>query len=232
MTKKQYPSPIIYDPNFTQHDLPGFEYYHNYVTEEEAEQLMKIIDSNQWNKDIRRRQQHYGYVYYHTRHNLPEIQRFQQPQEVPSLDVFDWLIERMNRDGIFPPEEPPTQCLVNEYIANTRIATHVDNSNAFGSVVAGLSLLEPVQMMFRLIEDESIETKLLLEPRSLYVLKNSARYDWKHGITQMKTVEMPDGKIVHRDENYRRISLTFREILTGGIKRVYEGQPNDSSCTW
>lgn len=195
--------------------LVGLEYYPSYVTEEEAALLMRIVDSNPFSKDIRRRQQHYGIKYYHTRDNRPSIQPSSQAdKDAFPLSQFDFLIARMTEDGIFSPDDPPTQCLVNEYLLNVRIASHLDNFKAFGPVVAGLSLGDTCLMTMRLAEDERVETKFFMDTRSLYVMRGDARYKWKHGITAMKHFINPlTQQIVHRDEKYRRISLTFRKIL-------------------
>ena len=70
MAKKE---DIIFYPGGEQIYVNGLLYFPNYISEEEEKLLMEIIDKNNWRKDIRRRQQHYGMLYYHTRHNLSEI---------------------------------------------------------------------------------------------------------------------------------------------------------------
>ena len=47
---------------------------------------------------------------------------------------------------------------------------------------------------------------LLLEPRSLLVLSDDARYEWEHGITARKR-DVWQGMRVERS---RRLSITFR----------------------
>jgi alkylated DNA repair dioxygenase AlkB len=54
-----------------------------------------------------------------------------------------------------------------------------------------------------------IKTSLLLDPKSLIVLKNEARYNWSHGIAKRKSDSF-EGKIIKRS---RRISLTFRTVM-------------------
>ena len=214
--------------------IPGLFYYPNYISPSEYEKLLQIIDNNPWVKEIRRRQQHYGYLYYHTRHNLTTLQPTDQIYDkfLP-LESFDFLIERMMNDGIFPKDDPPTQCLVNEYIGNHRIASHMDDFNAFGDVIAGLSLIEPCYMTLKLAENPKTQMKFLMENRSLYILKDDARYKWKHGITAMKYYDNPrTGEKYYRGIQWRRVSLTFRKILVEGTKKSYEGLKKDESCTW
>ena len=86
-------------------------------------------------------------------------------------------------------------------------------------------------------------TKVLLEPRSLFVMAGCSRYEWRHGITRQSQLHIPcescdgggteavssDGgenghsfaegvgamRTVHRDGSYRRVSLTIRHLLPG-----------------
>ena len=70
--------------------------------------------------------------------------------------------------------------LVNEYLPGQGIALHRDYE-PFGRTVVSLSLLSPCVMDFR-HRPTGRRERLLLEPRSLLVLSDEARYDWEHGI--------------------------------------------------
>lgn len=50
---------------------------------------------------------------------------------------------------------------------------------------------------------------ILLEPCSLVILKEDARYNWMHGIKALKTDTYNIQKIVRN----RRVSLTFRKVI-------------------
>jgi alkylated DNA repair dioxygenase AlkB len=50
------------------------------------------------------------------------------------------------------------------------------------------------------------EESMLLEPRSLLILSDEARYEWQHGIARRKT-DRCDGRAIPRA---RRLSVTFR----------------------
>eukprot|EP00494_Astrolonche_serrata_P025811 UN26072 len=54
--------------------IEGLYYDPNFLTKVEQKELIDIIDSNPFQKFIRRRQQFYGKTYYHTTHNLSGIQ--------------------------------------------------------------------------------------------------------------------------------------------------------------
>jgi alkylated DNA repair dioxygenase AlkB len=74
-------------------------------------------------------------------------------------------------------------------------------------VSAPLSLLSPCVMEFRRLEDSRRE-RLLLEPRSLLVLANEARYQWQHGIPPRKNDRWQGEELPRR----RRLSVTFRRL--------------------
>ncbi|EFC44172.1 predicted protein [Naegleria gruberi] len=252
--------------------IPGLYVFANYITNEEARQIINTLDSQEWCHEICRRQQHYGYLYYHTRQNIPNLQPTEQevsPLKSLEFDKFwtELFWEKMvKRDGLFnidvahkwwvnKENKSEPQCLVNEYMSSQGIASHVDNVNAFGDVIVGISLLKPVYMTFR---KDKLETRILLPPNSCYVLTGESRFEWRHGITHMKQIHVPsqyivpelnenekdftvprdeddednDGsKLYIREEGYRRISLTFRFIKLEGTKRVDETAP-ETDALW
>ena len=54
------------DGNLIKH-VPGLEYYPDFLSPQEQEELLALIDANPWQEGvIARRQQFYGEVYYHT----------------------------------------------------------------------------------------------------------------------------------------------------------------------
>lgn len=53
--------------------------------------------------------------------------------------------------------------------------------------------------------------KKVLEENSLFALKDAARYDWAHEIPRSDFFEI-NNNIIKRDEDYRRVSITFRII--------------------
>src|SRR5687767_14725387 len=88
----------------------------------------------------------------------------------------------MHHEGL--SERPFDQMLVNEYLPGQGIALHRDYL-PFDRTVVSLSLLAPCVMDFR--DDRSSgRESLLLEPRSLLVLSDEARFQWQHGIARRK----------------------------------------------
>jgi alkylated DNA repair dioxygenase AlkB len=87
-------------------------------------------------------------------------------------------------------------CVINIYPPKTSIGIHIDDIN-LGPVIYGLSFGSSATL--ELQNPRSSEKLLyLLEPNSLYVLKDKYRYDWCHQ--------------TYPDNINTRISITFRNI--------------------
>jgi alkylated DNA repair dioxygenase AlkB len=232
--------------------LDGFTYMPEFLTVEEHDQLLKIIDGNPFSNAIHRRQQFYGETYYHTTHDLPSIQPLfdastalqteqqEEKEEVESnlpLAHFQWLIEKIlaRKENFFgnDPSNFPTQALVNEYVRNMGIASHYDDAEAFGDVIAMVSLGDPVFMTMRLPKEctnkclELVdEKKCFIEARSLLVLQRDARYKWRHGIQKTKNLIHPEtGEKIHRGKEFRRVSITIRKLLDGRKQSKVAAEP-------
>jgi len=50
--------------------ISGLEYYDNFITNAEHNELLNIIDGQTWLDDLKRRVQHYGYKYDYKRRNI------------------------------------------------------------------------------------------------------------------------------------------------------------------
>jgi alkylated DNA repair dioxygenase AlkB len=114
------------------------------------------------------------------------------------------LATRMHHDGIFP--DVPDQVSINEYLPGQGIADHIDCTPCFGEVVVSLSLAGTAVMDFK---HASQTVSILLEPRSVLVIRDEARYQWTHGIPRRKH-DLMDGGIITRA---RRLSATFRKVI-------------------
>jgi alkylated DNA repair dioxygenase AlkB len=166
------------------------------ITPEQERYLIEWLDSKVWSNELSRRTQHYGYGYnYRSKVLVPG-----PPLESPLLELGQYLQER----GLMVP----IQCIVNEYYRSQGIAPHIDNLN-FGSVVAGFSIGADATMVFTRGAEEFT---IFLPRRSLMVMRGPARTEWKHSIPKTVTYIGPDGDRVTKAHDYRRISLTFREL--------------------
>ncbi|MBE9203635.1 alpha-ketoglutarate-dependent dioxygenase AlkB [Synechocystis salina LEGE 06099] len=181
--------------------LAGLQYIENFINAEEERELVNIIDRQNWLQDLKRRVQHYGYKYdYKSR----RINHSMYLGELP--DWMDFVVERLIFKKII--EHAPNQAIVNEYIPGQGITPHIDCQSCFENTIVSLSLNSSCMMNFQSISSGENQS-VLLTPRSLIVLKDDARYKWKHGIPNRKS-DLWNAQKRPRD---RRISITFRNVI-------------------
>jgi alkylated DNA repair dioxygenase AlkB len=181
------------------HDLPGIPglgYLRDYITPAEEDALVDAIDGEAWDTAWDRRRQPYGASY-------GKADGDRRP--IPSWGRA--LADRLHAEGV--SERLFDQMLINEYQPGQGIALHRDYE-PFDRTVVSLSLLAPAVMDFRHATDGRRES-LLLEPRSLLMLSDEARYDWQHGIARRKN----DRWQCQRMPRARRLSITFRLLKAG-----------------
>ena len=166
----------------------------------EAQHLLAAIDAEPWRSDLKRRVQHYGWVYdYRARAVSPDMDLGPLPT---------WLTEiahRVGKDGGF--DATPDQVIVNEYLPGQGISAHVDCEPCFGPVIASLSLCGSAEMTFKK-RSTGERHSAILEPANLLILSGEARYDWTHEIPARKS-DVVEGV---RQPRKRRVSLTFRTV--------------------
>lgn len=179
-----------------------------------------------WLRHIKSRgQQFFGLVYYQTTHDVPALQpgEADAQQGRPLADLPAWLMPRVMAAGTFEKEDEVNQVAANEYLEANGISSHVEDPVAFGANLATLSLFQPVQLTLTPVEedlkgrdgiDHGNWVKVLLEPRSFLVLQGESRYGYYHGIRRSRNVRLADGSALRRGKDYRRVSLTFRELLS------------------
>lgn len=178
----------------------GLYFNPDFISLEEEAELLKWLDSHKWENVNKsnpksRRVQQYGYGYGYRSHSLTPG----PPMEGPILD----LANRMKATGFIEP----IQCIVNEYYRDQGIAAHIDSKN-FGPTVFNVSMGAPAILKFK--RDGEV-FDCYLPPRSLVVMTGEARYSWTHEISSNLTY-MHKGKKITKPLDYRRISLTYREL--------------------
>jgi alkylated DNA repair dioxygenase AlkB len=181
--------------------ITGLSYLPQYISKQEELELIKTIDKQSWLTSLKRRVQHYGFRY---DYKAKKITTDLKLGNIPAW-LFDYCLKLKN-DHLF--DEIPNQVIVNEYLAGQGIAKHVDCEGCFGNTIASLSLESPYLMDFT-HQKTGQKTSLLLEPQSLLLMQNDARYLWQHSIANRKT-DNYQGLVIKRG---RRISLTFRNVL-------------------
>ncbi|KAF9092539.1 hypothetical protein BGX29_010416 [Mortierella sp. GBA35] len=126
--------------------------------------------------------------------------------------MFEFVTDRLLDRQIY--RTSPNSIIVNEYEAGQGIMPHVDAPKLFGPTITALSLLSDCIMTFQHIKDPSQIYRVLLREsfyprRSLVVMNESCRYDYKHSIAK-DLVESVDGIEIIRA---RRVSITYRDML-------------------
>lgn len=181
--------------------VPGLRYIASYLSAEEQTTLAGMIDQQPWLTDLKRRVQHYGYRYNYTHRAIDASMALG-----PLPDWAAQLARRLHLDGYTP--RLPDQVIVNEYEPGQGIASHVDCVPCFDDTILSLSLLSPCVMLFT-ERSSTQQVAVVLEPGSLVVMQDAARYRWTHSIPARQT-DVIDGQKIIRG---RRLSLTFRTIL-------------------
>ena len=190
---------IQFDKNMSTLDpkqIPGLRIQTNYISIDEEQKLLHLIEHQQnWNNELTRRTQHYGYQYVYKTRKL---------REAPP--VPDWLKELGNKiQKTVNIIEPWNQIIINEYNPGQGIAAHIDHPQLFGPVIASLSLQSATTMDFACRE---FKTSIRLEPRTLLLLEDCARYNFTHCI-KCRQSDLTDGKELQRG---KRVSITFRTV--------------------
>lgn len=181
--------------------LNGLHYVPNYISPAQEAQLINLIQEGTWCEDLRRRVQHYGYLP-DTRHSgIGASGYFGQ---LPSWGRGIGL--RLVQDGWMP--DSPNQMIVNEYLPGQGITPHIDSDTCFGDTAISLSLGSACVMDFIHVMNHQ-QVSILLEARSLLILRHEARYDWQHGIAARKS-DIYGGS---KSPRSTRISLTFRQVV-------------------
>lgn len=184
--------------------INGLKYVPNFITQQEHNLLIKQIDSKPWLSDLKRRVQHYGYKYNY------KARAIESSMQIGGLP--DWASDIAYKIHNYNfMSELPDQVIVNEYQSGQGISKHIDCVPCFTDTIISLSLGSACVMDFT---NNSTNKKLsiLLEPKSLIILKDDARYKWTHSIAVRKTDQF-QGKVIQRE---RRVSLTFRKVILAG----------------
>lgn len=189
--------------------IPGLSYIPDYITADDHNQLLDIIDGQIWSTELKRRVQHYGYKYKYKKRSVDTALYL---GALPNLVVS--IAKRFYRDGL--AEKEFDQVIINEYQPGQGIASHVDCVDCFADTIVSLSLGSVCVMEFTPIKPSTGGTPvqqqkipLLLSPRSLLILKGAARYNWQHGIAARKKDKYEGAEFARS----RRVSLTFRKVL-------------------
>ncbi|WP_218079428.1 alpha-ketoglutarate-dependent dioxygenase AlkB [Anthocerotibacter panamensis] len=203
--KTAFGSPGQLELDFTKEsvetEIPGLTYIRNYINPSRHDTILEEIYKGKWLNDLKRRVQHYGYKYdYKSR----SIDRSMYLGNLPpwahtlALELYQYGYT----SEIFD------QAIVNEYEPGQGISRHIDCPSCFKNVIVSISLGSSCVMNLEHRRTGS-KTSILLEPRTLLVMQNEARYEWLHSIPARK-MDTFDGYEILRKT---RVSLTFRKVI-------------------
>ena len=99
-------------------DVPkGLKYISDFLTKEEEKLLMDKIDAGEWSNQLKRRVQHYGYIYdYKNR----VIDQSMKTKDIPEFVGF--VVDRLSEIGVYPSDKKPDQLIINGWLMCFQIA--------------------------------------------------------------------------------------------------------------
>jgi hypothetical protein len=138
------------------------------------------------------------------------------PSEWP--DDYFKLVNLIRDCGLLPGYVPPDYCFRIVYPEGAGFFHHYDSRHRWGEVIVGVTVGQSGVIYFvpkdgqeSLLPPGRDSIEVVLPRRSIYVMSDASRYDWKHGIVKHR----PTHPSPSWNTNNLRISLTLRS------KKVY-----------
>lgn len=202
---------------------PSVYYIPNFITPQEESLILSTVEKTpkpRWTQLAHRRLINFG--------GLPH------PKGMIAEEIPSWLltyVERVNQlNGVFEENRKANHVLVNEYLPGEGIMPHLDGP-LFYPTITTLSCGSHTVLEFQEPrESDDVEgklerrlvTKILVQPRSLLILKDSMYEKYLHSIDEINedTIDdeianlSSDGSIKKGDvlARAKRISLTIRHV--------------------
>lgn len=206
--KKLFPTEVKKLP------VPGMRYIRDFLTPEQEASLLADIDAREWDTELARRVQQYGYKFEHRPADKGDKNDARLEIGAP-LPQFVKDIGDMLANGKYV--EKPDQVIINEYKPGQGIRQHIDNPAAYDDGIVSISLGSPVVMEFE-HKESGEKASWQLEPRSLLIFTKDSRSTWTHGIAQ-RSEDIWEGKTFQRE---RRVALTLRKVKFNVAKQLYD----------
>ncbi|OWF42119.1 alpha-ketoglutarate-dependent dioxygenase alkB homolog 7, mitochondrial-like [Mizuhopecten yessoensis] len=168
--------------------------YQNFISPEEEEQLFNEIEP--YMKRLRYEYDHWDGA----------IHGYRETERRKWTKSNDAVLKRVG-DLAFPSGvQPLAHVHILDLNKDGHIKPHIDAVRFCGSTIAGLCLLSPCVM--RLVHDKDKQrwADVLLERRSLYIMKDTARYNYTHEVLSNEK-SVFNGRPVPKE---RRISVIMR----------------------
>ncbi|KAI3652323.1 hypothetical protein MP228_003626 [Amoeboaphelidium protococcarum] len=158
--------------------------------------------SSQWQQVKDRKVCHFGYGY-----NYGNFSVFKVDQDLPEfahhilrrLEEFDASFHSFN------------QMTIQQYPIKAGLTPHIDSEEYFGNEIVIVSLGSHLIMDFHPVDTKANmeEVNVPLKRRSLLLMRNKLRYNYKHGFRE-RSSDLIDGERIKREI---RTSLTFRKVI-------------------
>jgi alkylated DNA repair dioxygenase AlkB len=179
------------------------ELHKDFISTSEELELIKIITSQKWSDELKRKTQQYGY---HYNYNTPHT----RPYKIEDGKLPSWLsvlVDRLVEKKIFDEKNRPDQVIINHYDPSVPdgINSHIDNLEFFGPVIASVTLNSGTVMDFK---GKDVKKSIYLHRKSLLVLQGDYRDKIAHGIAARKSDNINGIKKARGV----RISITFRKM--------------------
>jgi len=180
--------------SFESNTVQGFWYLSDWITKDEEQDLLTHIEVLSFSEvhmhgaTAKRKVVHFGWNY-----------GYDSWQITTADPIPPWLLPVRERAAtlINIPPKAVEEVLISRYAPGAGIGWHRD-APMFGPSVVGVSLAGTCRMRFqRQIGLRKSSAEIQLAPRSAYILKDAARFQWKHSIPPTKEL---------------RYSITFRTI--------------------
>ncbi|WP_406826410.1 alpha-ketoglutarate-dependent dioxygenase AlkB [Pedobacter sp. KACC 23697] len=181
--------------------ISGLTYYPDFISEDDENELLAMINAEEWLVELKRRVQHYGWKYNYRERSIDKSMCLGPlPHWVKKIAIS------LKECGI--ADEIPDQVIVNEYRPGQGISNHIDCEPCFADTIISISLSSTSIMNFINLESK-LKIDAILEARSAICLKGDARYKWSHGIPG----RLADDIFGVRINRGLRISMTFRKVI-------------------
>jgi alkylated DNA repair dioxygenase AlkB len=185
---------------FSANPPEGFLYQREFLEASEENELLRAIERENFEAfdfhgyTAKRRAIEYGFEYDFGTRKATATQAFP-----------DFLLPLRERAAAFAgmPAKALVEGMILQYPQGAPIGWHRD-APQFGTII-GISLLSAARMRLKPYGKKSKIISVMLEPRSIYVLRGAVRWEWQHSIPAVERL---------------RYSVTFRSLREDEKRRI------------
>jgi alkylated DNA repair dioxygenase AlkB len=183
--------------------ISGLTIIPKFITKNEEKTLIKEIENNEWNNDLKRLTQQYGYKYNYKTRNITNDDYI---AELPNWT--DLIIDKIMNTNLITNK--PDQIIINRYLPKEGISAHVDSKLIFKNQIYSVSLGSGTTIKFKNEEKTHI---IYLPKRTLLIMEDDARYKYTHEIEKNINDTVKVNGIKKQRKRKTRYSMTFRNVI-------------------